>query len=62
MPLTPAECQCAWRERHRGEPRGNAVLLAQLAALHARVAQLEAELAASRLQQRRIDHTGQIGL
>jgi hypothetical protein len=58
MPLTSAERQHAWRERHQG----NATMLTQLAALQGRVAQLEAELAASRLQQRRIDHTGQIGL
>ena len=39
MALTNAERQRAWRERHRGELRGNA-------ALQARVAQLEVELAA----------------
>jgi hypothetical protein len=42
MPLTNAERQRIWRERHRGEPRGSKPLLAQLAALQARVAQLEA--------------------
>jgi len=46
MPLTHAERQRAWRERHRGEPRGNAAMKAQLAALQGRVAQLEVELAA----------------
>ena len=45
MPLTNAERQRAWRERHRGEPHGNKAMLAQMAALRARVAQLEAELA-----------------
>jgi hypothetical protein len=45
MPLTNAERQRAWRERHRGEPQGNEALMAQLAALQARVAQLEVELA-----------------
>lgn len=46
MPLTTAERQRIWRERHRGEPRGNRAMLAQLATLQARVAQLETELAA----------------
>jgi hypothetical protein len=46
MPLTNAERQRLWRERHRGEPRGNAAMLAELAAIQARVAQLSAELAA----------------
>jgi hypothetical protein len=46
MPLTNAERQRTRRERHRGEPRGNKPLLAQLAALQARVAQLEVELSA----------------
>jgi BMFP domain-containing protein YqiC len=46
MALTNAERQRAWRERHRGEPRGNKALTAKLAALQARVVQLEAELAA----------------
>jgi hypothetical protein len=45
MALTNAERQRAWRERHRGEPRGNKALTAKLAALQARVVQLEAELA-----------------
>jgi hypothetical protein len=45
MPLTNAERQRAYRERHRGEPRGNAALQAQLAVLQGRVAQLEVELA-----------------
>jgi hypothetical protein len=43
MPLTNAERQRTRRERHRGEPRGNKPLLAQLAALQARVAQLEVD-------------------
>src|SRR6185369_6508730 len=34
--------QRAWRERHRGEPRGNKAMMMQLALLHARVARLEA--------------------
>ena len=42
MPLTNAERQRAWRERHRGEPRGNKAMMMQLALLHARVARLEA--------------------
>jgi hypothetical protein len=46
MPLTNADRQRTWRERHRGEPRGNAVMRAQLAALQRRVVQLEVELAA----------------
>ena len=46
MPQTNAERQRAWRERHRGEPRGNPAMQAQLAALQGRVAQLEVELAA----------------
>ena len=41
MALTNAERQRAYRERHRGEPRGNAAMMAQLAALQGRVAQLE---------------------
>jgi hypothetical protein len=45
MAQTNAERQRAYRERHRGEPRGNAALQAQLAVLQGRVAQLEAELA-----------------
>jgi hypothetical protein len=43
MVLGNAERQRIWRERHRGEPRGNKTLMTQLAALQARVAQLEAE-------------------
>ena len=46
MALSNAERQRAWRERHKGEPRGNKALLAHCAALQARVVQLEAELAA----------------
>jgi len=45
MPQTNAERQRAYRERHRGEPRGNAAMMAALARLQARVAQLEVELA-----------------
>src|SRR5690348_16824361 len=45
MTLSNTERQRIWRERHRGEPRGNKVLLDKLAALEARVVQLEAELA-----------------
>src|SRR4051812_28090063 len=45
MPQTNAERQRAYRQRHRGEPRGNAAMLAQLAVLQGRVAQLEVELA-----------------
>jgi BMFP domain-containing protein YqiC len=45
MALTNAERQRAWRERHRGEPQSNKALTAKLAALQARVVQLEAELA-----------------
>ena len=33
MALSNAERQRAWRERHKGEPRGNAKLMAELAAL-----------------------------
>jgi hypothetical protein len=44
MPLTSAERQRAWRDRHRGEPQGNKALMAQLAALQGRVDQLEVEL------------------
>jgi len=33
MPLTNAERRRFWRERHRGEPRGNKAMMAQLAAL-----------------------------
>src|SRR4051794_19003467 len=50
MALTNAERQARWRERHRGEPWSNKALMAQLAALQARVTQLEAELT-SRPQQ-----------
>ena len=46
MTLSNAERQRTWRERHKGEPRGNKILLAQCAALQARVVQLEAKLAA----------------
>ena len=45
MPLTNAERQRAWRKRHRGELRGNPPMRVQHAALQARAAQLEAELA-----------------
>jgi hypothetical protein len=41
MVMSNAERQRIWRERHRGEPRGNKTLMTQLAALQARVAQLE---------------------
>src|SRR5690242_7204369 len=44
MPQTNAERQRAWRQRHRGEPRGNAAMIAQLAAMQGRVVQLEVEL------------------
>jgi len=37
--------QQAWRARHQGKPRGNKVLIAELAALRARVAELEAAAA-----------------
>ncbi|MFL5252762.1 MAG: hypothetical protein ACJ8AI_07690 [Rhodopila sp.] len=46
MALSNVERQRIWRERHRGEPRGNKVLMTQLAALQARVDQLEADQAA----------------
>jgi hypothetical protein len=46
MAQTNAERQRAYRERHRGEPWGNAALQAQLAVLQGRVAQSEVELAA----------------
>jgi hypothetical protein len=45
MALSNAERQRVWRERHKGESRGTKALLAQCAALQARVVQLEAELA-----------------
>jgi hypothetical protein len=44
MAQTSAERQRIWRKRHRGEPRGNAAMTADLAALQGRVAQLEVEL------------------
>jgi hypothetical protein len=43
MALTNVERQNACRERHRGEPQGNAAMTAQLAALQGRVVQLEVE-------------------
>src|SRR4051794_40706378 len=45
MAQTNAERQRTYRERHRGEPRGNAAMQAQLAVLQGRVAQSEVELA-----------------
>src|SRR4051794_10226029 len=45
MALSNAERQRAWRERHKGKPRGNARLMAELATLRARVAELEAAAA-----------------
>jgi hypothetical protein len=45
MALSNAERQRAWRQRHKGEPRGNARLMAELATLRARVAELEATAA-----------------
>ena len=42
MALSNAERQRAWRERHKGEPRGNAKLMTELATLRARVAASEA--------------------
>src|SRR5690348_5943170 len=47
MPQTNAERQRAWRKRHRGEPRGNPAMQADLARLQGRVAELEAELVAT---------------
>src|SRR4051794_5929585 len=44
MAQTSAERQRAFRKRHRGEPQGNAAMMAQMAALQTRVAQLEVEL------------------
>lgn len=38
MALSNAERQRAWRERNKGKPRGNKVLLDRLAALEAAVA------------------------
>ncbi len=35
MALSNADRQRAWRERHKGQPRGNAVLMARLAELEA---------------------------
>jgi hypothetical protein len=46
-PQTNTERQRAWRERHRGEPRGNKAMQVQLAALQGHVAQLEVKLAAT---------------
>ena len=37
--------QQAWRARHQGKPRGNKVLMAELAVLRTRVAELEAAAA-----------------
>jgi chromosome segregation ATPase len=37
--------QQAWRARHQGKPRGNKVLMAELAAFRTRVAELEAAAA-----------------
>src|SRR3954465_13160740 len=45
MALSNAERQRAWRERHRGKPRGNATLMTELATLRAHVAELEATAA-----------------
>src|SRR3954466_679102 len=45
MALSNAERQRAWRERHKGKPRGNATLMTELAALRARVAEFEATAA-----------------
>ena len=42
MALSNAERQRAWRERQKGKPRGNQALMAELAALRTRVAELEA--------------------
>lgn len=42
MALSNAERQRAWRERQKGKPRGNHALMTELAALRARVAELEA--------------------
>ncbi len=41
MVMTNAERQRAWRERHKGRPRGNAAAVAEIAALKARIAELE---------------------
>jgi hypothetical protein len=40
MALSNAERQCAWRERYKGEPRGNARLMTELATLRAPVVEL----------------------
>jgi hypothetical protein len=42
LALSNAERQPAWRERQKGKPRGNQALMTELAALQARVAELEA--------------------
>jgi hypothetical protein len=42
LALSNAERQRAWRERQKGQPRGNRALMTELAALRARVAELEA--------------------
>ena len=43
MALSNAERQRAWRERHKGKPRGNVRLMAELAALRAEIAALTQE-------------------
>jgi len=45
MVLSNAERQRAWRERHKGKPRGNAKLMTELATLRACVAEFEATAA-----------------
>src|SRR3954469_12274140 len=45
MALSNAERQRAWRERHRGKPRGNAKLMTELVTLRARVTESEATAA-----------------
>jgi hypothetical protein len=42
LALSNAERQRAWRERQKGKPRGTRPLMTELAALRARVAELEA--------------------
>ena len=42
MALSKAERQRAWRERQKGQPRGTRALTTELAALRARVVELEA--------------------
>jgi len=42
LALSNADRQRAWRERQKGKPRGNRALMTELAALRARVAELEA--------------------